>query len=77
LFFAPAQIKKRIEEWGGAEFGKRMVQAWLNFINAVTQSTPPWLTTQQHNGAEAVMQAYTQVLGGRGDPRMGHILSLS
>ena len=77
LFFAPAQIKKRIEEWGGAEFGKRMVQAWVSFTTAVTQSTPPWLSTQQHVGAEAVTQAYAQVLGGRGDPRMGHILSLS
>jgi Protein of unknown function (DUF2855) len=77
LFFAPAQIKKRIEEWGGAEFGKRMVQAWLSFTNAVTQSTPSWLSTQQHVGTDAVTQAYAQVLGGRGDPRIGHILSLS
>ena len=77
LFFAPAQIKKRIEEWGGAEFGKRMVQAWVNFTNTVTQSNPPWLSTQQHVGADAVTQAYAQVLAGRGDPRVGHILSLS
>ena len=77
LFFAPAQIKKRIEEWGGAEFGKRMVQAWVSFTTAVTQSTPAWLSTQQHVGAEEVALAYAQVLGGRGDPRVGHILSLS
>jgi Protein of unknown function (DUF2855) len=77
LFFAPAQIKKRIEEWGGAEFGRRMAQAWVSFTNVVTQSTLPWLSTQQHVGAEAVAQAYAQVLGGRGDPRVGHILSLS
>ncbi|MEN9671490.1 MAG: hypothetical protein RL018_1767 [Pseudomonadota bacterium] len=76
LFFAPAQIKKRIEEWGGAEFGKRMVQAWVGFTNAATQSSPPWLSTQHHVGAEAVTQAYAQVLGGRGDPRVGHMLSL-
>jgi hypothetical protein len=77
LFFAPAQIKKRIEEWGGAEFGKRMVQAWGNFTNTVTQSSPTWLSVQQHVGADAVTLAYAQVLGGRGDPRIGHILSLS
>ena len=41
-----------VEEWGGAEFGKRMVQAWVDFTNAVTQSTPAWLSTQQHVGAE-------------------------
>ena len=77
LFFAPAQIKKRIEDWGGADFGKRMVQAWLNFTSAATQSTPPWLSIQQHTGADAVAKAYAHVLGGRGDPRVGHMLSLS
>lgn len=76
LFFAPAQIKKRTDEWGGAEFGKRMARAWENFTNAVTLSTPPWLSIQQHTGANAVTKAYAEVLGGRGDPRMGHILSL-
>jgi hypothetical protein len=75
LFFAPAQIKKRIEEWGGAEFGKRMVQAWVNFTDTVKQSTPTWLSIQQHVGADAVTQAYAQVLSGRGDPRLGHVLS--
>ena len=77
LFFAPAQIKKRVEAWGGAEFGKRMVQAWVSFTNTVMQSTPPWLLTQQHLGSDAVSHAYAQVLGGRGDPRLGHILSLA
>lgn len=76
LFFAPAQIKKRIEEWGGAAFGKRMVQAWTNFTNTVTTSKPAWLSTQQHVGADAVLLAYAHVLGGRGDPRVGHMLSL-
>lgn len=77
LFFAPAQIKKRIEEWGGAEFGKRMVQAWLSFTAVVTNSKTPWLTVQQHTGADAVTKAYAQVLSGRGDPRIGHMLSLT
>jgi Protein of unknown function (DUF2855) len=75
LFFAPAQIKKRIEEWGGGEFGRRMVQAWVNFTDTVKQSTPTWLSIQQHVGADAVTQAYAQVLSGRGDPRLGHVLS--
>jgi hypothetical protein len=76
LFFAPAQIKKRIEEWGGAEFGKRMVLAWQTFSNTVRNSKTPWLITEQHVGADAVTSAYAQVLGGRGDPRVGHMLSL-
>ena len=77
LFFAPAQIKKRIGDWGGAEFGKRLVLAWQGFTHTVTQASPPWLSTQHHVGADAVTTAYAQVLAGRGDPRAGHILSLS
>ena len=77
LFFAPAQIKKRIGDWGGAEFSQRLVLAWQGFTHSVTQASPPWLSTQQHVGADAVTTAYAQVLAGRGDPRVGHILSLS
>ena len=77
LFFAPAQIKKRTGEWGGDEFGRRMVEAWRNFIAQVTRPATPWLVVQHHEGPEAVQAAYAQVLSGRGDPRTGHILSLS
>ncbi|RST54230.1 DUF2855 family protein [Variovorax sp. MHTC-1] len=77
FFFAPAQIKKRTEEWGGDEFGRRMVQAWQGFIAKVAQSAAPWLVVERHDGPAAVQAAYAQVLSGRGDPRSGHILSLS
>ncbi|WP_162578374.1 DUF2855 family protein [Variovorax sp. PBS-H4] len=77
FFFAPAQIKKRTEEWGPEAFGQRMVQAWQGFLATVAQPTAPWLVAEHHEGAEAVQAAYAQVLSGRGDPRKGHILSLS
>jgi len=77
FFFAPAQIKKRTGEWGADEFGRRMVEAWRSFIARVAQPATPWLVTQHHDGPAAVQAAYAQVLSGRGDPRTGHILSLS
>ena len=77
LFFAPAQAKKRQEDWGGAEFGRRMVASWQAFCAAVSQGPQPWLRVQRHDGAEAVQAAYAQVLAGQGDPSAGHILSLS
>lgn len=77
FFFAPAQIKKRTEEWGGDEFGRRMVQAWQGFIAKVAQPATPWLVVERHDGPAAVQAAYAQVLSGRGNPRTGHILSLS
>ena len=77
LFFAPAQVKKRSSDWGPAEFGQRLVSAWHGFRNQVSSATPPWLVVQTHTGANAVQTAYAMVLGGKGDPRQGHRLSLS
>jgi Protein of unknown function (DUF2855) len=76
LFFAPAQVKKRSEEWGGAEFGKRMVQAWQGFTKTVTESNPTWLQSQYQSGVAAVSAVYAQVLAGKGDARVGHMLTL-
>ena len=76
LFFAPAQIKKRSSEWGAQVLGQRLVQSWHAFIATVTNPQAPWLRVEHHAGADAVQLAYQQVLGGKGDPRRGHILSL-
>lgn len=77
LFFAPAQIKKRSTEWGAAALGQRLVQAWQAFAAKVNDPAGAWLVAEQHHGAAAVQAAYAQVLGGRGDPRKGHMLSLN
>ena len=76
LFFAPAQIKKRSTEWGAQGLGHRLVQSWQAFIATVSNPQKPWLRVEHHTGPTAVQQAYRQVLGGKGDPRLGHILSL-
>jgi len=77
LFFAPAQIKKRAAEWGGEGLGQRLVAAWKSFSARVSDPGSPWLVVEQHRGPEAVQAAYTQVLGGQGDPRVGHVLSMT
>ena len=76
LFFAPAQIKKRSAEWSAQELGERLVVSWQAFVTAATQADHPWLTVQYHTGPEAVQEAYLQVLAGKGDPRLGYMLSL-
>ena len=76
LFFAPTQVKKRHGDWGAAGFQERMVRAWHAFIQQVSQPDAPWLVVQHHSGPEAVQAAHALVLGGRGDPRLGHMLSL-
>jgi len=77
LFFAPAQIKKRSMDWGPQGLGQRLVQSWQAFVMQATQPANPWLRVEQHNGPAAVQAAYQQVLGGKGDPRLGHMLSLA
>lgn len=76
LFFAPAQIKKRAAEWGPAGLNQRLVAAWQAFSKAVAQPGTPWLVVQTHHGRAAVEAAYAQVLSGRGDPRLGHMLQV-
>ena len=75
LFFAPAQAKKRSGEWGAEEFGQRLVAAWHRFRAQVDDPAGPWLEVRTHRGPEAVTAAYGMVLGGRGDPRLGHMLA--
>jgi hypothetical protein len=76
LFFAPAQIKKRQGDWGPAELGQRLVQAWHTFREKVSRPDAPWLRVEHRRGPEAVQAVYAQVLGGRRDPRLGHMLSI-
>jgi hypothetical protein len=77
LFFAPAQIKKRSSEWGGELLGQHLLQAWRNFIGTVCNPAEPWLVVEHHRGREAVASAYEEVLAGRSNPRIGHMLSIA
>ena len=76
LFFAPAQIKKRSGEWGALGLGQRLVGAWRAFSARVSRPESPWLVVEHHRGQPAVEAAYAHVLAGRGDPRVGHVLSV-
>ena len=76
LFFAPAQIKKRSADWGPQSLGLRLVQSWQAFIGQAADPSHPWLRVERHTGPAAVQAAYQQVLGGKGDARVGHMLSL-
>lgn len=76
LFFAPAQARKRHGDWGAADFNARLARAWHAFIDQVGQPATPWVVVQEHRGVDAVQAAHALVLGGQGDPRLGHMLSL-
>lgn len=76
LFFAPAQIKKRSAEWGSQGLTQRMVQGWRHFVAHVNTPGQQWVKVEHHQGQGAVQAAYALVLGGKGDARAGHMLSL-
>jgi Protein of unknown function (DUF2855) len=66
-FFAPGRAQKRIADWGGAEFGRRMAEAWRAFMDiAPTLAVPD----RRHGSAEA-LTAYQEMLGGKADPAKG------
>lgn len=76
LFFAPAQVKKRVAEWGGEAFGQRLAQAWNRFVAVVGQPSAPWLVVSRHAGADGIASAYRRVLAGEPDARIGHMLDM-
>lgn len=77
LFFAPSQVKKRIADWGGAQFQANVADAWKAFMRPVTDSVAPWLVVRNASGLDAARAAYDEVVSGRAKPAEGHILSLS
>lgn len=74
LFFAPAQVKKRVSDWGGDVFQQRLLQAWQAFLLQATQGPEPWLRVVRHAAPEGLAALHAQVLQGQADPRDGHVL---
>ena len=65
LFFAPAQIKKRTDEWGGDEFGTAHGRGLARLHRAGDRARGALAARRSTTtGAEAVQAAYAQVLAG-------------
>ncbi len=69
FFFAPDRIRKRMKEWGPADLEGRFNAALQAFVSA-----NPWLTLRIHEGPEALLDLYGQVVSGRVSPDEGHIV---
>lgn len=76
FFFAPAQIKKRHEDWGAAGFTERLLAAWKAVCAKATDPAAPWLVVSCRQGVPAVQAVYQELLANRSEPRTGHILSM-
>lgn len=71
LFFAPAQMQKRLGDWGPAELQKRYGECWVAFSKLASD----WIVVARAGGEEAIRQTYLNVLAGDVDPRKGFVLS--
>lgn len=77
FFFAPAQIRKRSEEWGAAVFQSRFAEAWRRFAHRVSDRSRPWIRVVERKGKAAVESTYRTLLENKAAPDTGYVLSLS
>jgi len=76
LFFAPAQARKRQQDWGAGEFGRRLLAGWQAFRDRVGDPAAPWLRVRTAASADAALQAWQQLAAGEAAPDAGHIVAL-
>jgi hypothetical protein len=72
FFFAPDRISKRGREWGRDGFERRIADAWRPYV----EWTAGRLEVVHDRGPEAVERVYLELLDGRTDPSLGHVLSM-
>jgi hypothetical protein len=72
FFFAPDHVQRRSADWGREELDRRVADAWRPFA----EWAGGWLQIVRGEGPEAVEAAYLDLLDGRTDPSVGHVLSL-
>jgi hypothetical protein len=72
MFFAPDQMRKRQDEWGQAELGRRFAEAWRSFAPVVEER----IDVVESHGPDALEQIWHEVQSGRADPRTGYVITL-
>ncbi|MGI8460598.1 MAG: DUF2855 family protein [Solirubrobacterales bacterium] len=73
FFFAPDRAAKRTTDWGGDGLRERIAEAWKPFV----EWSGSWLEVSRAEGAEAVENAYLEMLDGKVNPAAGNVLSLT
>jgi Protein of unknown function (DUF2855) len=70
FFFAPDRLKKRTEDWGAEGLNQRLADAWRPYVAWVRD----WLRVEHGSGPEDIERVYLELLDGRSDPAVGHVL---
>jgi hypothetical protein len=72
FFFAPTQVKKRVQDWGPRDYQQRIATALHEFVD----SSRAWLTVTRVNGPEAAEATWRVVYDGHVPPDVGYIVSV-
>jgi len=72
FFFAPTQVKKRVQDWGARGYQERIAAAVQGFVDW----SRDWLVVQRSSGAAAAAATWRDVHAGRIAPDVGHVVSL-
>jgi hypothetical protein len=72
FFFAPTQVKKRVQDWGPRGYQERVATALRQFVDW----SRGWLRVQHSNGPAAAAATWSEVHAGRVAPDVGHSVSL-
>lgn len=72
MFFAPARVAKRTEDWGADGLGKRLATSQDRFIDRSHE----WLTIQRGSGAEEIRTDLLALMDGTVPPDVGLVVSL-
>lgn len=73
FFFAPAQIRKRRDEWGPGVLEGRIDEAWKR----LAREKSGWLRIEESGNLEQALAVYRALAAGNVDPEAGHIVRLS
>jgi hypothetical protein len=70
FFFAPDRLRKRTEDWGAEGLNQRLADAWKPYVEWVRD----WLRVEHGAGRDDIERVYLELLDGKSDPAVGHVL---
>ena len=71
-FFAPDRMTTRTADWGREGLAERVGDAWRRFAPVAEEL----VDVRVSSGPDALRDVWLEVLGGRSDPRTGHVVQL-
>ena len=72
FFFAPDRVAARSAEWGREGLEARIADSWHPYVSW----TEGWLRVEHDRGGPALCSTYLDLLDGRIDPSVAHVLTL-